>query len=274
MTTLLAVDWGQGVENAWADVATFVPKFLVFAAILIVGFFVAKAVAKAISKVLDKVGFNKAVERGGMRKALANSSFEPSDILAKLVQYAAMLFVLQLAFSVFGPNPISALITSVIAYLPKIFVAIVIAVLAMAIAAAVREVVTAAIGGLSYGKAVANAAGVVIIAIGAFAALNQIEIAPEIVNGLFYAALAVTVGVTVVAVGGAGIKPMQSVWEQAIQKMQAENGNVAFETAGAKDRIKERAVDVRDSAQPTQQSEQPGSVSASNYSGNRNPQGF
>ena len=47
-----------------------------------------------------------------------------------------------------------------------------------------------------------TAAMVLIWFIGASAALNQIEIAPEIVNGLFYAVLAIIAGVALVSIGG------------------------------------------------------------------------
>ena len=134
---------------------------------------------------LERVGFDKAVERGGVKKALAKSQYDASSILAKLGFYVLMLFVLQLAFGIFGTNPVSDLITGVIAYLPNIFVAILILVVASAIAAAVKEIVEASLGGLSYGKALAVGSSVAIIGIGFFAALDQLQIAPTIVNTLF-----------------------------------------------------------------------------------------
>jgi hypothetical protein len=48
-----------------------------------------------------------------------------------------------------------------------------------------------------------------------FAALDQLQIAPRIVTGLWYAILAVVVGSAVVAIGGGGIKTMQRYWERA-----------------------------------------------------------
>lgn len=75
---------------------------------------------------------DRAVERGGIKKALAKSQYDVSAIVGKLVYYTLMLFVLQLAFGVFGPNPISDLITAVIAFLPKIIIAIIILVVASA----------------------------------------------------------------------------------------------------------------------------------------------
>ena len=64
--TVLAVEFEQGIEDAFSDVAAFVPKLLGFLVILVVGYLVAKAVAKVADKVLERVGFDKAVERGGI----------------------------------------------------------------------------------------------------------------------------------------------------------------------------------------------------------------
>ena len=79
------------------------------------------------------------VERGGLRQALARSKYDPSDILARIVFWTVMLFVLQLAFGVFGSNPILDLLRGLIAYLPNIFVAILIVVIAAAIARAATD---------------------------------------------------------------------------------------------------------------------------------------
>jgi hypothetical protein len=211
-----------GMEAMWMSVLAFVPRFIGFLVILIIGYFVAMFLGKAVDKLLEKVGFDRAVERSGMRKALAKTDINPSDILGKVAFYTIFLFVLQMAFGVFGPNPISDLLAGVIAFLPNIFVAIVITVLAASIAAAVRDIVMSSLGGLSYGRFLANAAGLAIVTIGVFAALTQLNIAPEIVLGLYYAMLAIIVGVAVVAVGGGGIGPMRNRWENALSVAERE----------------------------------------------------
>jgi hypothetical protein len=88
-------------------VAAFVPKFAVFLLILIAGHLIARAIAKILSKVLTRVGFDRLVERGGVKRAPGRSSYDASGVLAKVVFYAIMLFVLSAAFGVFGSNPIS-----------------------------------------------------------------------------------------------------------------------------------------------------------------------
>ena len=229
MHQLAAIQFDQGIEDAWGDIASFVPKLLGFLVILVVGYFVAKAIGKIVDKVLERVGFDGAVERGGVKQALANSKYDASDLVSKVVYWTLFLFVLQLAFGVFGANPVSDLLTGVIAYLPKVFVAIVIVVVASAIAAGVKEVVGNALGGLSYGRTVAAGASVAILVLGVFAALDQLQIAPAIVTGLFYALLAVVVGSAIVAIGGGGIQPMRTRWESALERYDEEKANVRAE---------------------------------------------
>ena len=239
---LAAVDWDTGLEEAWSSVATFVPRLLDFLAILAIGWFVAKAIATVVDKILERVGFDRAVERGGIRKALESSKYDASDLVGKVVFFTLFLFVLQLAFGVFGANPVSDLLTSVIAFLPKLLVAIVIVVVASAIAAGVKDIVGNALGGLSYGRTLATIASVSILVLGVFMALNQLEIAPAIVNGLFYAILAVVVGSAIVAIGGGGIQPMRGRWEKVLSTYDEEKSSVR------------RELDLRDSSSSSDQS--------------------
>ena len=238
---MYAVEWSRGVEDAWANVAEFVPKLVAFLLILLVGWFVAKTLGKLFNSVLERVGFDEAVERGGIGRAMAKSQYDPSSLLGKVLFYTLMLFVLQLAFGVFGPNPVSNMIQGVVAYLPNLFVAILIVVVGGAISAAVKEIVEASLGGLSYGKALAVTAGTLVLVVAGFAALDQLDIAENIVNGLFYAALAIVVGSAVVAVGGGGITTMKRYWERAAQKAEQEGDKIKRQSDGATDRIQQRA---------------------------------
>jgi hypothetical protein len=234
-------EFRAGVGEAWANVAEFLPKLVGFLVILVVGYFIAKAITKILDRVLERVGFDRAVERGGVGRALAKSKYDASSLLAKVAFYALMLFVLQVAFGVFGPNPVSDLIHGTIAYLPNIFVAILILVIGAAIAAAVKEIAEASLGGLSYGRGLALAASVAILVIAVFAALDQLEIAPAIVTGLFYAMLAIIVGSAIVAIGGGGISTMRSYWERAAQRAERESSAIRSEAQGSKQRIRDRA---------------------------------
>jgi hypothetical protein len=211
----LAVDFQGGVTSAWSNVITFVPKLAAALLIILVGYLLAKVVASVLNKVLERVGFDRAVERGGLKQALARSKYDPSDIVAKLAFWLIFLVALQLAFGVFGPNPISDLLQGLIAYLPNVLVAIVLVVVAAAIAKAVSDLGSSLLSSVSGGQVMAKGAGIAVLVFGAFAALDQLQIAPRIVTGLWYAILAIVVGSAVVAIGGGGIKTMQRYWERA-----------------------------------------------------------
>jgi hypothetical protein len=274
-------EFRSGLGDAWASIAAFLPKLIGFLLILVIGYFIAKAVAKIVDKVLERVGFDRAVERGGVGRALAKSKYDASSLLAKIAFYALMLFVLQLAFGLFGDNPISDLIAGVIAYLPNLFVAILIIVIGAAIAAAVKEIVEASLSGLSYGRGLAIGASALVLTVAVFAALDQLNVAENIVVGLFYALLAIVVGSAIVAVGGGGIRTMSRYWERFALHAEQASGTIKDEAEGSKERVVERAQERKAQSQglatePVRTSEasdpapSPGAVtSSSNPSGLR-----
>src|SRR6185436_2280762 len=194
------IDFSQGLQNAWDHIIAFVPKFIGFLLILLIGYFIAKALSKLANTLLERVGFDGWVERGALKAAFDKSHFDASDAVGVVVFWAVFLIALQLAFGVFGPNPISDLIEGIVAFLPNIFVTV---------------VLTATLAAVSGGRWIARVAGFAILVIGVFAALNQLQVAPEIVNGLYYAILVIIVGSAVVAIGGGGIQTMRTYWERA-----------------------------------------------------------
>jgi hypothetical protein len=190
------------------EVLVFLLKALAFGGVLAGSWLAAGPVRKIVGKLLVRAGFDKAVERGGVGAALARSQHDASEIVAKLVSYAVMLFALRFAFGIWGPNPVSALLASVIAWLPQGFVAIVIVVVAAAIARAVKDIISSALGGMPYGKLLAGIANVFIIGLGVIAALNQIGVATTVTTPVLIAVLATVGGV----IGGALARPLQDRW--------------------------------------------------------------
>ncbi|MEO7628702.1 MAG: hypothetical protein ABIS91_20750 [Nocardioides sp.] len=238
----------DGLRDGVSLISEFVPKLLLFLLVLVIGLLVAKAVAKALNALLERVGFDRAVERGGVKKAMANSKMDASDVVAKLIYYTLMLFVLQLAFGVFGPNPISDLIERVITFLPSLIVAIIIIVVASAIAAAVKTLIEGTLGGLSYGKTIANAASIFILFLGVVAALNQVGVATTVTTPVLIAILATVAGVIVVGVGGGLVRPMQQRWEGYLTKAEAEAPKIKEHAASAPS-VKEQAKQAKDKLQ-------------------------
>ncbi|MFC7550402.1 hypothetical protein [Plantactinospora sp. GCM10030261] len=217
------VDIAAGWNDFWRAAVLFVPRAIGFLVILIVGWIIARLVLKGVDAVLERVGFDRAVERGGVGRMLERTRYDASDILARLAYYAVLLFTLQFAFGIWGPNPISDLISSVVRWLPQAFIAIVIVVIAAAIASAVRDLVTGALGGLSYGRLLADVAAVFIIALGVIAALNQVGVATTVTTPVLIAVLATIAGILIVGVGGGLVRPMQQRTDGWLKRIEEEN---------------------------------------------------
>ena len=208
----------SGFKKALEEAALILPKIGYFLLILIIGIFVAKLVQKILTKVLQKVGFDKLVERGGIKQAMSKSKYDAAGILGKIVYYFIFLGVLSLAFSVFGPdNPISRFIDRIVAFLPSLAVAVIALIIAFAVAAAVKDLLSNMLGGLSFGSTLANVASLFIIGIGVFFALGELGVATVIVGPLFVALLALIVVPPIIAFGVGGIEPARD----AIRNMQS-----------------------------------------------------
>ncbi|CAA9434421.1 MAG: hypothetical protein AVDCRST_MAG66-3530 [uncultured Pseudonocardia sp.] len=220
---------GAALREGLSLVARFVPQLLLFLVILLIGFLIAKGLRKATNAILERVHFDRAVERGGVGKALAKSKYDASDLVATIVYYAVILLTLQIAFGAFGPNPISTLLTQLVAFLPQIAVAIIIVVIAAAIAAAVKDLISSAMGGLSYGKVLANIASIFIIGLGVIAALSQIGVAVAVTLPVLITVLATVAGILIVGVGGGLIDPMRQRWETILNRAEQEAPRAAAE---------------------------------------------
>nr|WP_277349933.1 hypothetical protein [Nonomuraea sp. FMUSA5-5] len=129
---------------------------------------------------------------------------------------------MQIAFNVFGPNPVSALLAGVVGWLPKALVAIVIIVVAGAVARAVKDIVDGMLGGLSYGRWVGTAAAVFIWALGIIAALNQIGVATTVTTPVLVTVLATIGAIAAIGIGGGLVRPMQQRWERWLGRIEQE----------------------------------------------------
>lgn len=231
-TTVLAkVDFGSTVTDGIAKVTTFVPKLIGFLLILIIGYFIAKAIAKIVDKVLERVHFDQAVEKGPIKQALSSSQYDASDIVSKLVFYAIFIPVLSAAIGTLGIAALQAPLAAFIALIPKIIVAVILVVIGGVVAGAVKKLLENTLGGLSYGRILGDAVGALVLLGFLKAALDEVGIATNVTGPILIAILATVAGILIVGVGGGLIGPMQTRMEAFLTRAAAEAGNAKQEVA-------------------------------------------
>jgi hypothetical protein len=226
LSTPLALDLETPVREGITTFTTFVPKLLGFLVILLIGYFVAKIIAKLVDKGLEKAGFDRAVERGGIGKAMANSSYDASDIVAQLVFFAVFVPFLSAAVGTLGIDALQEPLAAFIALIPRIIVAIVLVVIGAVLAGTVKSFISNALGRLSYGTVLANAVSILILLGFVKSALDQVGIATTVTGPLLYTLLGTVAGVIIIGAGGGLIKPMQSRWESMLDRAETESATV------------------------------------------------
>lgn len=95
-------------------------------------------------------------------------------------------------------------------------------VIGSAIGKVVKDMLSSTLGGLSYGRFVANAASIAIIAIFTIAALSQVGIAAAVTQPILYTVLATIGAILAIGVGGGLVRPMQSRWERMLNAAEQE----------------------------------------------------
>jgi len=138
------MDFSKTVESLQSTLGTFLPSILGAILILIVGWFVAVLVRAGVRRGLKMLQLNERVGKG------TESSMDFETGIAKGVFWIIMLIVLIAVFNALNlpqvSKPLDALVTQVMAYLPKLIAAGVLALVAWLLATVVRTLVTKALG--------------------------------------------------------------------------------------------------------------------------------
>lgn len=179
------------LSAALATVFAFIPKLVGFLVILLIGWIVGLALEKAITYLLRKVGFERVSQRIGLTRLEQQMGMrmDTAGILGKVVFWFVFLIFLVPAVDALGIPSITVLLGQIIAYIPNVFVAILVIFLGFLLATVVADLLRGAFARSTTfdPNIVANIARYAIIGFAALIALEQLQIAPSLLNILFTA---------------------------------------------------------------------------------------
>ncbi len=198
-------DWGTAIFTALANavnlILTFIPKLIGFLVILIVGLIIAALLAKAVTFLLRKIGFDRVSDRIGLTRfgQRMGVRMDTAGVLGKVVYWFIVLIFLVPAADALGVPAVSNILNELVAYIPNVFVAILVLFLGALAGTVVGDLVRGAVASANIGNPniFAGIARWAIIAFAALVALEQLKITPDLINELFGAivlALAIAFG--------------------------------------------------------------------------------
>ncbi len=210
MTQMLAQSFSDrlldSVSETMNGIGSFLPNLIGALLIFLIGRFIAKFIFKLVAKVLQRANVDSLVDRSGLGGPLERAGFPDAGVfLAKIIYWIAMFIVIQLTVETLGLEALQTLIDDLVSWLPKLFVGLIIVFVTGAIANFVRGLVSGATAQQSWGNAAATAAFAGVWFIGGMAALDQVEIAGNIVDTLFQIVMTSLAGILVIKYGIGGI---------------------------------------------------------------------
>lgn len=204
--TTAQIDFDSVFTDMFGNFFEFIPRLIGAIAIFLIGWFVAKFLKRLIIRVLESLGVDALVDRSGLGAPLERAGYADSGrFLAQILYIMIMLIVISLSINVLGIAQLQDLFDRLIAWIPNLFIAILILFVVGAIANFVKDFLGGLLQSQSWGNLVTNIAVGAIWFLGATMALDQIEIGADIVDTLFTAVTSALVGVLVLKFGIGGI---------------------------------------------------------------------
>jgi len=212
----VVTDISQALLGTLAVFLAALPSILGAIVLIVAGWIIAGLVAALVVRVLRAIRIDQLADRAGVTTFLrrANVRADAAGVIAGLAKWYIRLVFLLLAANAVGLTAVSGIVTSVLAFIPNLIVAMFILGVFSWLASTAKNVVS---GGME-SAGLPNASGIgaiafgAVLAVGIVAAADQLGVAQTIVDTLFIgvvAALALAFGL---AFGLGGQQQAAEIW--------------------------------------------------------------
>jgi len=205
-------DWsnvtGEALQGLWFGFLDFIPKLVGAALVFIIGWFVAVWVARIIGEILKRLKFDKIFEKTKWDEALEKADIKVtmSGFVSGLVKWILVIVFLLAAVEILGMNQFAFFLGDIVGWLPNLIVAVAIFVVAVIASDFAEKLIKAVVGKMSVGYV--NMTGSIvrwaIWIFAAFAILEQLQVAGDIVQILVTGFVALIVLSAAIAFGLGG----------------------------------------------------------------------
>jgi hypothetical protein len=188
----LAASFQDSFNNLIDTVVGFLPELLAAILILIVGWILGAVLGKAVAKLFRTLKLDVALDKAGVDDLShrAGYAFKPGKFAGGLVKWFIILLFTIVALNVLNLESVTTFMGEILAYLPKVLAAALILFVGLLAGNVLRSIVEGAVRSsqtISSDKAslIGKIAYYAVIVFAAMAALNQMQIAPELIQILF-----------------------------------------------------------------------------------------
>ncbi len=188
-------------QESFFQIAAMADNVLAMAVILVVGFLAAKLLQKVTTALAHRLGLQRASDRSGLTESMRQVGIGRTvpAIIGLIVFWLLMSVAVMAAFKVLGLPAVSEAMRDVVAYIPKLLMAIVVVVIGLLVASFFRGVVATSADriGVTYAEYLANGCYYILTLITFLAAAGHLGLQLELLEKLIlmaFGALAVGLG--------------------------------------------------------------------------------
>jgi hypothetical protein len=238
MQPFAAIDIANSLQTALTDLLTFLPKLIGFLIILLVGYVIARVVRAVIARILDRLHVDRRLHESPAGEYVEKFSpgASPSRLVGAVAFWLIFIFALTAAIGALQIPAVTAFMNQVLAYLPNVIVAVLIFVIAAAVGGAAAGLAHRTMGDTPTGDLVKTAAPALVLSVGFFMILTQLNIAPEIVQILFTAIVGALALGLALAFGLGGRNVAARILEEAYQRGRDEKDQAKDDLQTGKER--------------------------------------
>ncbi len=217
----LITSWGE----VWSSVLSILPRILGAIVVFSIGLVLAFWVKRLVTEVLKFVKLEKLAKTAGIDEYLtkADIKLNPVDLLATLVEWMIILVFFLAVVDILGLSVVSTVLARVLGYIPNVVAAALIFAAGYIVAGLVDGLVRGALASVDHdaAKPVGKLAKWLILVVAAFAAIDQLQIARNLI-ATFFQGLTYTIVLVVGLSVGLGAKDLVSRvltdWYEKISK--------------------------------------------------------
>lgn len=187
---MIITSWADVVAgsltNLWFGVLSFLPSIIGALVVLLIGLIVATGLGKLVEKVLAMLRLDSGLAALGLEPYFKRAGLElrGAHFCGKVVQWFLVIVFALAASDILRLYALTTFLRDVLAYVPNVVLAVLILVAALALANVLRRLVTASVmsARLHAGNFLGLLVWWVVVIFGIFGALEQLRVAPGLVQ--------------------------------------------------------------------------------------------
>lgn len=188
MSTIQDALWNAST-NIFSAMYQFLPRLFGAVAIFLLGLIISNWIKKIVVHILQSLNLTNLAKKtkihGFLEKAEIKRKIE--DVIGSLFKWLVILIFIVTSINVLGLTTIAGVLNNILAYIPSIISAIFVLGIGVLLAGFVEKVVKGAVAQFDarMGRLLGKVASYIMVIFAAMAALNELQIAEDLINILF-----------------------------------------------------------------------------------------